>query len=130
MNGKAICYGVSLKDLDAPDLLDVLHFFFEEDVGSLTTAEQADAREKTRTQLYASLYSKTYAYASTKNSTSYIDNSVVLPAEDDVEDNEMPTPLDPAARSASAFTKPYVPPTRMNSNPQRPFGTTLDGPLG
>lgn len=121
---------MSLKDLDAPDLLDVLHFFFEEDVGSLTTAEQADAREKTRTQLYASLYSKTYAYASTKNSTSYIDNSVVLPAEDDVEDNEMPAPLDPAARSASAFTKPYVPPTRMNSNPQRPFGTTLDGPLG
>ena len=121
---------MSLKDLNAPDLLDVLHFFFEDDVASMTTAEQSDARDKTRSQLYHSLYSKRYAYASAKNSVNYIDDSVVLPAEDDVEDNKMPAPLDPAARSASAFTKPYVPPTRMNSNPQRPFGTTLDGPLG
>lgn len=114
-------------------MLDVLHFFFEEDVLSIASAEQSDAINATRTQLYSTLYNRSYKHAtgSDKSARSYVNGSSVDLPQEETEYDEIPTPLDPAARSSSPFpAKPYVPPTRINSESSLPFGSVLDGPLG
>lgn len=112
-------------------MLDVLHFFFEDDIISITSAEQSDALDSTRVQIYSTLYNREYRHASQKNKRSYIGEESIGKPEDDLEYDDMPTPLDPAERSSSPFVaKPYIPPTKVNSESRLPFGTALDGPLG
>lgn len=112
--------GLQLAGMPAADMLDVLHYFFEEDL-NVSTAEQAEARDKTRMTLYRNLYNKEYKYArpGTSGGTTYIDDEVIQPEEAPIE------PFNPAVKP-----KPYRPPTEFNPDSAKPFGSTLDAPLG
>lgn len=121
MNGKALTLGLKLADMDAVDLLDVLHYFFEEDSARLSTAEQSEAVSDLRTSLYRS-YNISYKYATKKSSSgqTYGGHAYVS------DDNSDLTPLDPMNQE----TKPFVPATEFNPDSSNPFGSVLDAPLG
>lgn len=102
-------------------MLDVLHYFFEEDVKTISTGEQAESIDAMRTQLYR-LYDKTYIYGAKKGSSTsnsgraYVTGDYEFPAD---------VPFDPSAQE----TKPFVPPTEFNPESSMPFGGVLDAPL-
>lgn len=89
-------------------MLDVLHFFFEQD-SRYSSAEEAEAVSASRTALYKEFYGIDYRYklkarsANSNNSSSY----------DDLDE-----------------IKPYIPPTEFNPNSPNPFGKILDAPIG
>jgi hypothetical protein len=117
VNGKALYNGLKLQEMEASDMLDVVHFLFEDDM-RFTTAEEVKAQSKFRTDFYA-LYGKTYNYAADNNSgTTYGGRAYVS----DSDDEFAPTPVD--------VRKPYVPPTKFNPEAAAPFGSVLDAPLG
>ena len=105
------------------DMLDVLHYYFEEDALWSSTAEHAEAKDAVRSQVYAELYNKTYNYGGTK--TKQFDIDEIGPP---LGDDEIPVPVDPFARSNSV--KPYTPATNFDPDSHRPFGQVLDAPLG
>ena len=87
-------------------MLDVIHYFFEED-SRYASAEEAESLSQTRTTLYAVLYGTTYKYPIKINKT------------------------DASGISGSASgTKPYIPPTQVDVDSPLPFGDALDSPLG
>lgn len=100
-------------------MTDLLHYFLEEDM-RFSTAEEADAVNSYRTQLYL-LYGKTYKYGvsnKNQNGRSYVPKNASndFGFDDPLLDN--------------TETKPYVPPTEFNPNSAMPFGSVLDAPLG
>lgn len=100
-------------------MLDVLHYFFEEDF-AYSTAEQAESRSKLRTELYL-LYGKTYNYT-IESSGSDGGRKYVSPEANF--DLDLPTEFSPKER------KPYVPATDFNPDSAMPFGSILDAPIG
>jgi hypothetical protein len=121
VNGKALTLGMKLLDMDAADLLDVLHYFFEEDSARITTGEQAEAISDLRVNLYRG-YGINYKYAVKKNSSgqTYGGRAYVS------DDNSDLTPFDPTNQE----TKPFVPATEFDPDSYNPFGSVLDAPLG
>jgi hypothetical protein len=105
--------------MDASDMLDVLHFYFEEDL-RYGTAEEADAVSSVRVSLYRDLYATDYRYkvASKKHGKSRGSYA----SGNDFDDL---TPFDPD----TAVSKPYVPPTQFDASGVDSSGV-LDGPLG
>lgn len=88
-------------------MLDVVHYFFEQD-SRFTTAEEAEALSALRTRVYGSLYETPYNYA-LKPSRSR------------------------GAETASyddGALKPYIPPTEFDADSPMPFGDILDAPIG
>jgi hypothetical protein len=122
VNGKAVASRLDLTSLNAADLIDVLHYYFEEDA-NLATGEQMEARDKMRSSIYGELYMRTYRYGASSSSTT--DFSAL----DDPYGDDMPVPVDPMAKSFSAV-KPFVPATEINEGSSKPFGRLLDAPLG
>jgi hypothetical protein len=120
VNGKALVNGLQLASMPASDMLDVIHYFFEDDL-NYSTAEQAEARDKTRDSIYAELYDSTYKYSRKSSSQPYEPLSA-----DEIRDAEekMPEPFNPAQRP-----KAYVAPTNFDPNAAKPFGNILDAPL-
>lgn len=110
------------------DMLDVIHFFFEEDFIHISSGEQAEARDKSRSMLYSQLYMREYKYATQTTSTRVMSPGIGGPLDEDLEVEDIPTPIDPFQRSRE--TKPYIPPTHVNENSRLPFGAALDEPLG
>lgn len=104
VNGKAIVNKVDLLELDSADMVDVIHYFFDEDM-RYASYESALMHSKLREQIYGSLYEKHYKYAM-KDSSS----------------------LD--VSSVDEGIKPYVPPTEFNPESSNPFGSVLDAPIG
>lgn len=91
-------------------MLDVLHFFFEED-SKFATAEQAESVSAGRTALYKDLYNVEYKYkikSSSKRTSSSSEFSYSDPDE----------------------VKPYIPPTEFDPDSFNPFGEVLDAPIG
>lgn len=87
-------------------MLDVIHYFFEED-SRYASAEEAESLSQTRTTLYAVLYGTTYKYPIKISKT------------------------DASSMSGSAGgTKPYMAPTQFDADSAMPFGNLLDSPLG
>jgi len=90
-------------------MLDVIHFFFEED-SRYGSAEEVESVSALRLSLYRNLYGKSYSYGprnKTGNNTagdSYLADSSV--------------------------TKPYIPPTEFNPESFNPYGSVLDAPIG
>jgi hypothetical protein len=95
---------------------------FEDDINSLTTGEQSQARDATRKLVYEDLYNTAYNYGSSKKTNDF--SELDLPLDED----EMPVPLDPAAQSRSM--KPFTPTTKFDPDSSKPFGSVLDSPLG
>jgi hypothetical protein len=58
--------GIRLEELETRDMLDVLHYLFEEDL-SVYSAEQLESKNKIRQSLYPILLGQTYKYASKKD---------------------------------------------------------------
>lgn len=113
--------------MPATDMLDVIHYFFEDDL-NYSTPEQAEARDKMRSSLYGQLYQTTYKYATGANS-----KGTATVKDFDIEEEIKPVNL--KERSVDSFNpaippKPYVAPTPIGTNSARPFGNILDAPLG
>lgn len=113
--------GLQLASMPAMDMLDVLHYFLEDDM-NYGTAEQADARDAVRTQIYESMYDTSYKYASNKNTANSFDPSTIK--DFDGPEEKMPEPFNPAQKP-----KRYVPPTDFNADAALPFGNVLDAPV-
>lgn len=108
--------------MEASEMVDVIHYLFEEDASRYSSGEQAEAVSAMRTQLYLS-YGKTYQYAvkgSKSSGKSYIPKGAA--ADYGFDD-------DPLA-GMSGETKSYIPPTDFNPDSALPFGSDLDAPLG
>jgi hypothetical protein len=116
--------------MEATDMLDVIHYYFEEDL-AVSTAEQQQARSDTRSSVYRTLYGTTYKYGISKTSSS---NSDVFTADgsqiptDGFFGNDDITPFDPTDNTPKTV-KPFVPATDMDADSPLPFGRVLDAPL-
>lgn len=115
--------GLRLENMEARDMLDVLHYFFEEDV-FYSTAEQADGRDRARQAIYRDFYNSHYAYAF--NRSDQVGQGVSRNF-DNIEIEEEITPFDPLQKQKP--TKPFISPTQVNASSPLPFGDALDGPL-
>lgn len=121
-------HGVRLRDLDSPDMVDVIHYIFEEDL-DVATAEQAEARDNYRNYLYGDLYNTPYRYASTKSKMSTNYDMLDDPLDDMLVEDSL-TDVDIDIPAVKKPPKPYVPPTNFNPNLENPFaGSKLDAPL-
>ena len=117
---------MKLGELSLSDMLDVIHFFFEDDILNPGTKEGLDAKEAVRVSLYRELYNKEYTY--TSSSSSRFDPNLI---DDELSHDDIPMPVDPYKESGSALPpKPFVPATHSNANSGRPFGSIVDAPLG
>jgi hypothetical protein len=96
--------GLYLASMEASDMLDVLHYLFEEDI-RFSTAEQAQAVDKGRQSIYQTMYGVDYKYAANSSSRS---NDFTPTASND--DFESITPFTPNKNAV----KPYVPPTQFD----------------
>jgi hypothetical protein len=118
VNGKALVNGIKLLEMELSDMLDVIHYFYEEDL-NYASVEQAKMSEARRVTLFKELYKQEYKYAS----TSAADRTAAsFAGQYDFDD---PVPFDPT----NAPTKPYVPPTEMDADAMDPFGGVLDAPV-
>lgn len=99
-------HGLRLSSMDASDMIDVLHYFFEED--ALAVSEiHAETRSQIRNGIYGQLYGTPYAYSSSRSQ-----------------------PSTQASWGAdSGDTKPYIPPTEFDPDAFNPFGSVLDAPI-
>lgn len=111
--------------MDSRDMMDVLHYFFEEDM-YYSSAEQAEGRDRSRQQIYRQFYESEYPYAVAKSPSTYISTSKDFNYITEEEEEKL-TPFDPLQKKEA--TKPYVPPTQGNAKLSQPFGDVLDGPL-
>ena len=113
--------------MSASDMLDVLHYFFEDDM-NYASAEQADARDRAREIIYQDFYGHRYTYSNTQaragNNYSASGQGIVrdFNAADEEEKIEA---FDPMKKPP----KPFVPATKVNAASPKPFGAVLDEPL-
>lgn len=114
VNGKALTQGLKIAEMDCSDMLDVIHFYFEED-NRYASGEEAEALSAMRTSLYE-MYGDRYKYSikSSRKTKKYSDNDNL----------DFPEPFD------TKQVKPYMPPTEFNPNSSNPFGEVLEAPLG
>jgi hypothetical protein len=107
-------------------MLDVIHFFFEEDTLRFDSGEHAEAASKFRTSFYE-LYEVKYKYAvaaSSGNSSAgsggrrYLSGDAGFDFDDGI----------PGATNQTV--KPYIPPTNFDPDTGFASGGVLDGPLG
>lgn len=103
--------------MDMADMLDVIHYYMETDF-NVSSAEQAEARDKARSIIYTSLYNKEYRFGNKSK------NAFSQTAANGFEESF--TPVDPE----NGPTKSYFPPTDFNPDSEKPFGDVLDSPLG
>lgn len=106
-------------------MLDVLHFFFEEDL-FYSSAEQAEGRDRAREAIYQDFYGENYKYSASRSSTAS-GQGISRNFDYDIEVEEEITPFDPLQKKQP--TKPYIPPTPVNATSSQPFGNVLDAPM-
>jgi hypothetical protein len=87
-------------------MLDVVHYFFEQD-SRFVSAEEAEVVSALRSRIYSSLYDTVYRYP-IKTSFSGQNQSFG-------DENSL---------------KPYIPPTDFDADSPLPFGNVLDAPIG
>ena len=119
-------HGLDLKEMAASDMLDVLHYFMEEDMDYINN-EQLEAKSEIRSRMYDSLYGVKYQYATTKTKNSNIADLEFGP-ENDLDESPM-ADVKPFNPREASVTKGYVPPTALDANSELPFGSALDAPL-
>lgn len=122
MNGKALVNGLNLKEMDASDMLDVIHFFFEDDI-NYVSGEQADARDRARTILYQNFYEQNYSYSQSNDSSISTSKNFDEPL---VAEDEKIKQFDPLNDKPP---KKFIPPTTGNAKLAKPFGNLIDEPF-
>ncbi len=119
--------GINLKEMNASDMLDVLHYFFEDDM-NYASAEQADAKDRSREIIYQDFYGHKYAYSNTQTraNTNYsAGGQGIVKDFNTVDEEEKIEAFDPMKKPP----KPFVPVTKVNASSPKPFGSVLDEPL-
>jgi hypothetical protein len=109
--------GLKLAEMDSSDMVDVLHYYFEDDL-SVVSQEEVAAKSESRSVIYRTLYGTTYKYR--------VDTGVKSTTASGSHSYDDLVPFDPS----NSVTKPYVPPTDFDADMSKPFGTVLDAPLG
>jgi hypothetical protein len=108
--------------MGAADMLDVIHYLFEEDVNH-ASGEQAEAQSAVRRNLYSTMYKTRYKYGlkpTSRASETY--------GGDAYYDDDVSADLGSAAEFDH---KPYVPPTNFDPDAPNPFqGVLREVPLG
>ena len=99
-------------------MLDVIHYFYEDDL-NYATVEQAQMAEARRVTIFKQLYDEDYKYVST-GTANKVNNGFAGQY-----DFDNPIPFDPK----KAPVKPYFPPTQMEADDADPFGGILDAPI-
>jgi len=117
VNGKALVNGINLSQMEMSDMLDVMHFFMEEDFSQSSTAEQSEAKDKARELIYSSLYNRTYTLGKKRSNYQTANSSGEFYEDSSVDPLKEPT-------------KSFIPATDFNPNSPKPFGDVLDAPLG
>ena len=123
VNGRALVNGLQLASMPADDMLDVLHYFFEDDQSGSSTPEQAQAKDAMRSSMYESLYGSTYQYASQPTALSPSVDSETTDSSTESDDDINPM------QQANNLVKAYQAPTQISSDSASPFGSVLDSPL-
>ena len=123
VNGKALTQGLQLSAMNASDMVDVLHFYFEEDM-NVVSNEQAEAKSKSRVSIYKTLYDREYKYEY-KGSSKQTPKSPEDYETEDGPDMADIKPFDPKKEP----TKAYFAPTDFDPESSNPFGNGLDAPM-
>ena len=105
-------------------MVDVLHYYFEEDL-NVSTAEAQQARSETRSVVYGTLYGIPYKYKVAGSGSSNFADGSQIPTDGYYGDDDDIKPFDPM----NNVTKAYVPATEMDADSPLPFGKILDAPL-
>jgi hypothetical protein len=114
--------GIRLEEMEASNMLDTLHYLFEEDT-TYTSSEQYESRENVRKLVYRTFYDKTYKYASDSSQSSDF-------SPNDYGFDTLDAPVN-ATPAVTKEVKPYFPPTQFNPEAANPFGNALrEAPLG
>jgi hypothetical protein len=121
VNGKALMNGVKLEELNSVDMIDILHYMFEEDM-NVQSQEQMDAKTAVRDVIYKDFYSSYYPFGGARKTNSNL-NAAGEPVYNFTDDIK---PFDP---EVSPIRKGYIPPTKFDPNSTKPFGNNLDSPL-
>jgi hypothetical protein len=124
--------GLNLSSMEADDMLDILHYMFEEDM-FVNSVEQIESRRKTRKLIYQEMYEREYEYGVTTGAQAS-DSDFYAPdtyPEDGFMANGDPIiPFNPDESGVEFNSKPYMPPTNFNPDSSLPFGVKIDSPLG
>jgi hypothetical protein len=117
--------GLDLAEMNASDMLDVLHYMFEADY-TPSSEEEARAKSGIRESIYPTLYKIPYRYALPKDKAPN-DGRFGVPDDIDldVEDEPLPDPFSPKPKTV----KPFAPASTFNPDAELPFGGGLDAPL-
>lgn len=106
-------------------MMDVLHFFFEEDF-RFVSQEDSISRDELRVKMYKDMYGTDYAYSLNRD---YGDeDSMKLdspPLSQEDLNMEVINPFNPREREV----KPFVEATEISDDSVNPFGRLLDKPL-
>lgn len=117
--------GLDLRTMPANDMVDVLHYLFEDDL-SASTAEQAEARSKARVSIYRDLYGFEYKYSVDTTGASHPDyNSAEYGSPEESQEKAI-VPFSPVRQPV----KPFISATPVNAASSKPFGKVLDEPIG
>ena len=111
---------VKLAEMDAADMLDVIHFLYEEDMAYSTREEQQYADHR-RVAIWNSMYKMPYKYSATQENADIFNTAMQ-------EDGDID--FTPFSASRSNSVKPYFPPTDFSADDGDPFGGVLDAPIG
>jgi len=116
VNGRCLLSGIALLKMDASDMLDVVHYMFEDDL-RVSSAEEAEAVSKIRETMYPLLYGRPYKSLFTSSNTKYNMNTASS------------GPIPTVSTPPGSERKPYIPPTQFDPDSPVPFGEKLDSPL-
>lgn len=122
--------GINLKEMDVSDMVDIIHFLFEED-NHFTSEESVKSRSGLRTTMYQDLYGTEYKYkpgnqpadSGRQYTHSYdpdSDGFGSMSGEDSLK------PFNPKELA----TKGFIPSTQFDPTAASPFGSVLDAPFG
>jgi hypothetical protein len=106
-------------------MLDVIHYYFEED-HRYASFDEASFKDQFRSSVFKNLYKSEYEFGMSNDSTpDYTDAGTEI--DDPLEmKQEVIEPFNPRAKSVKGFIEP----TNLNENSTKPFGSILDEPLG
>jgi hypothetical protein len=107
--------------MDASDMVDVFHYFFEDDHLRYETGEHAEAASKFREKLYGDMYETKYNYSISGSSSNSASGRRKYIGKNEDFDSAIPS-------SVSNQVKPYIPPTQFDPDASDPFGGVLDAP--
>ena len=109
------------------DLLDALHYMFEDDLAP-STGEQQEARMKNRERIYTQMYGRpSYEWAVESADPEGSSASTSYGQDRDASGRALPSLPDAPTELKH---KEYIPPTPVDARKAKPFGDILDAPLG